>query len=92
MRLRSCERLGAGAWLFVCLVILFSRLVPKIFSIALRTWFGLPHPLALGFSHCICGQLLDTIQIHLLHCVHGGERMTSDDAMWDAFMSIVKDA
>jgi hypothetical protein len=92
VRLRSCVRLGAGAWLFICLMIPFYWLASKTFSIALRICLGLPHPLVLGFSHCICGQLLDPIGIHLLHCAHGGERTTSHDVMWDAFVYIVKDA
>jgi hypothetical protein len=38
-------------------------LISKAFSITLCIWLGLPHPLALGLSHCICGQPLDTMGI-----------------------------
>jgi hypothetical protein len=52
---------------------------------------GPPNPLAFGLSHCICGQLLNTMGIHLLCYVHGGERMASHDSMHDAFASIARD-
>jgi hypothetical protein len=53
---------------------------------------GLPHPLAHGLSHYICDQPLDLMGMHLLHCAHGGEKTISYDVVYDAFMSIVKDA
>jgi hypothetical protein len=49
---------------------------------------GLPYPLALGLTHCIYGQPLNPMGIHLLHYAHGGERITSHDVVWDAFVSI----
>jgi hypothetical protein len=52
----------------------------------------LPHSFALGLSHCIRGQPLDLMGIHLFHCTHGEERMGSHDVMWDAFVFIMKDA
>jgi hypothetical protein len=30
--------------------------------------------------------------IHIFHCVHGGEKITSHDVMQDAFVAIAKDA
>jgi len=51
---------------------------------------GLPHSLALGFSHCIYAQPLDLMGIHLFHCTHGGERMLSHDIVRDAFASITR--
>jgi hypothetical protein len=55
----------------------------------MHTRLGLPHSLALGFSHYISGQSLDPMGIHLFHCVHGGERMASHDVVWDVCASIV---
>jgi hypothetical protein len=77
----------------VCfLVIPFFCLILGPFSIALHTWLNLSHPLALGLSHCICGQLLKLMGIHLLHCTHGEERIVFHDVMWDAFTYIARDA
>jgi len=53
---------------------------------------GLPHPLALSLSHCIFGQPLDPMKIHLFCWVHGKERTTSYNVMQDAFASIVRNA
>jgi hypothetical protein len=43
----------------------------NIFSSTLYTKSGLPHATICGFFICICGQPIDLIRIHLLHCVHG---------------------
>jgi hypothetical protein len=66
-----------------CLLIknFFFLLILEVFFIALCIWLGLPHPLALGLSHCICGQPLDPMRIHLLSCAHGGERTVSHDVI-----------
>jgi len=53
---------------------------------------GFPHSLALGLTHCIYGQLLNPMEIHLFYCTHGGERTTSHDVVWDLFASIARDA
>jgi hypothetical protein len=60
------------------------------FFFVMHTRLGLPHSLTLGLSHCIYGQPLDLMGIHLFHCTHGGERMLSHDVVWDAFASIVR--
>jgi hypothetical protein len=64
---------------FGCLFVqsLFLFLALNIFSFMMHIGLGLPHPLALGLSHCIYGQPLDPIEIHVLHCAHGEERMAS---------------
>jgi hypothetical protein len=80
-----------GIWLFGHWVIPFSHSTLNIFSFVIHTKLGLLHLLALGLSHCIYGQPLDPMGIHLFRYIHGGERMVSHDAMWDAFTSIVKD-
>jgi hypothetical protein len=74
-------------WVHGCLLVKWSffLLFLEVFSIALCIRLALPHPLALGLSHCICGQPLDPMRIHLLSCAHGGERMAPHDVMWDAF-------
>jgi len=71
---------------------LLFLLTSKVFSTTLHTWLGFPHPLALSLSHCICGQPLDLTGIHFFCYTHGGERMASHDVVWDAFVSIMKDA
>ncbi len=86
-----CIGSGVGIWLSTHLVIPFSHLASNIFSFMIHTKLGLLHLLQLSLSHYIYGQLLDPMGIHLFHCVHGGVRMVSHDAMWDAFTSIMKD-
>jgi hypothetical protein len=62
-----------------------------IFSLALCTRLNLPHSIARNFSQCICGQAIDLTWIHLLCCVHGGERTTTHDIIWNSFVSIARD-
>lgn len=82
MHLKSYVGPNASAWLFAYQMILFIYLlILKVFSIVLGIRLGFPHPLALSLSHCICGQPLDPMWIHLLSCAHGGERMASHDVM-----------
>jgi hypothetical protein len=50
-----------------------------------------PHPLTFGLTHCLCGQPLDPVGIHLLCCAHGGERIAFHDVVRDAFTSIARD-
>jgi len=69
----------------------FFYLALNIFFFEMRTKLGLPHLLALRLSNDICGQPLNSMGIHLFCCIHGKERMTSHDAMWDAFASIMRD-
>jgi hypothetical protein len=71
--LKSYANPGASAWLFVRLVIPPLCLPFDIFSFALRTRLGFPHPLAFKVTHCICGQPLDSVGTHLFHCSHSGE-------------------
>jgi hypothetical protein len=49
-----------------------------------------PHPLIFGRIHCLCGQPLDPMGIHLLCCAHGGERISFHAVIWDAFTSIAR--
>jgi hypothetical protein len=37
----------------------------EVFSFVLHTKLGLPHPLILKVTHCICGQPLDPTRTHL---------------------------
>jgi hypothetical protein len=73
--------LGVSDWLLAHLVIPFFCLVLDVFSTTLHMRFGLSHPLVIGMSHCICNQPLDLMGIHILHYVHGGERMASYNVM-----------
>ncbi len=57
----------------------------------MRTKLGVPHLLIFGLSHYIYGQPLDLMGIHLFCFAHGGEKMTSHNVIWDAFVSITKD-
>jgi hypothetical protein len=63
--LRSYVRPGAGAWLFACLIIPCFYLPLYVFSSTLLTKLSFPHPLILGLTHCVCGELLDPLGIHL---------------------------
>ncbi len=89
--LRSYARPGTWVWMFVHPVIPYFHLPSNVFSFALWTRLGLPHPLAFSLTHCIYDQPLNPMGIHLLRCTHGGERTTSHDVVQDVFMSIVKD-
>jgi hypothetical protein len=91
-KLESCARLSMEAWLFAHLIISCFHFPSNVFSCVLWTRLGLPHPLVLGLTHCICGHSLNPMGIHLLHCTHGGERIASYNAIQDAFVSIVRDA
>jgi hypothetical protein len=69
----------------------FFCMVLNIFSIALHIKLGLPHLVTLGLAHCICGQPINSMTIHLMWCFHGGESTTIHYVGWDAFASIAKD-
>jgi hypothetical protein len=90
--LRYFTRPIVGAWLFACLMILFFPLASKAIFTLLHTQLGLPHPLTFSLLHCIRGQLLDFMKIHLLHCAQGGEKITSHDVVWDVFAFIATSA
>jgi hypothetical protein len=89
--LRFYARFGAGAWLFARLVIPCFHLPSNVFSSMLKKRLNLPHPLALGLTHCICVWLLNPMGIHLHCCTHGGERIASHDAIQNAFASITRE-
>jgi hypothetical protein len=86
--LKSCARPNAKVRLFVHLAIPCFCPPLNVFSFALWTKLGLPRPLVLGLTHYTCGQPLNPMGIHLLRYAHGGERTTSHDVIWDAFVSI----
>jgi hypothetical protein len=74
------------------IIVIFFHLILNVFFIALCIRLVFSHLLVLGVSHYICSQLLDPMGIHLLHYVHGGERMASHVVVRNAFITIVKDA
>ncbi len=91
MCLKRCAHLRAGAWLFTHLIILSFHLTSYVFSFALHTKLSLPHPLAFGLTHWICGQLLHLVGTHLFYCAHVGECIASHNIIWDGFASILRD-
>ncbi len=78
--LSSCVGSKMRTWLSTHIIIIFFCLASNVFSFAKCTMLGLLHLLALGLSHYIFGQPLDPKGIHLLHCIHGGERIVFHDA------------
>jgi hypothetical protein len=61
--------LGFRVWISTCLVIPSFYKAFDIFSTTLRTRLGYPHPMIIGFVHCIYGQPINAMGIHLLWCV-----------------------
>jgi hypothetical protein len=92
---RTCLKLCAGqnakAWLLTYPIIFFFPLLSNVFSTTLHIRLSISHPLVLGVSHYICSQPLDPMGIHLLPCVHGGERTTLHYVGRDVFVAIMKD-
>ncbi len=92
MRLKLCVGQSARAWLLTSLIILLFCLLSNVLSIALHVKLNLSHLLVLGVSHYICSHLSNLMGIHLLCCVHGGERMALHDVVPNVIMAIAKDA
>lgn len=90
--LRSFAGPSVGVWLFIRLIILCFHFLSNVFSFVLQTKLGLPHPLVLRLTHYICGLPLDLVGIHFLCYAHGGEKTASHDVVWDAFVSVTRDA
>jgi hypothetical protein len=83
--------LGIGAWLFVCLINPYFHFAFNVFSFTLHIRLGFPHLLNFSLIHCICGQHLNLVGIHLLHCSDGEEQTTSHDAIPNVVASIMND-
>jgi hypothetical protein len=79
-----------SAWLFIHPITLSFHLALDVFSLVLCTKLTIPHHLALGLIHCICGQPLNLEGTHLFHCSHDGEGITFN-VIWDVFAFIMKD-
>ncbi len=79
IQLRSCACPSLIAWIFICPIISSFRMAFNIFSLALQTRLGFPHPMVHGFSQCIYGQVIDPRGIHLFCCAHGGEHRATHD-------------
>jgi hypothetical protein len=90
VHLKSCVDLGLGAWPFTHLIIPSFCVTFSIFSTILCIGWVSPHLVALGLTHCICGQLIDLVGIHFLWCSYGGECITFHDLVQDIFVSIAK--
>jgi hypothetical protein len=85
-------RPSVGAWLFARLIIPCFYLPLYVFSSTLSTKLSFLHPLILGLTHCVCGELLDPLGIHLFQCAHGKERIASHDDVRNVFAFIVRNA
>ncbi len=62
----------------------------------LVTKLSLSHLTTCGLSRCICDQLINLIQIHLLCCAHGEEHIEDEhtathDVIQDSSTSIARD-
>ncbi len=68
-----------SAWLFIHLVIPSFRMVYNIFLLILHIRLSLPYPTTRGLS------TINSIRIHILHCVHEGKCTTTRDVIWDSF-------
>jgi hypothetical protein len=66
-----------GAWFYAHLVILSFHMALDIFSIMLRTKWGLPHLANLGLTHCICGHPINLMGIHIFYSFYKRECTTS---------------
>lgn len=91
----SCLNGGMEAWTTRgrrsrAQVIPWFKLTSDIFSSPLRTKLGLHDPMVHGLFRCICGHAIDPTWIHLFRYVHGGKHTTTHDAVWDSFISIVR--
>jgi hypothetical protein len=82
--------LASNVFSFILPIIPYFHLASNVFSSILRTKLSLPHPLALGLTHCICGQPLDPMGTHLFHYSHGEEQISSHNFLQNAFASIMK--
>jgi hypothetical protein len=89
--LKFCIRLGVRAWLSVCPIILFIHLASNIFSSVVQCAPSWASPIYWPLACHIYGQPLDLMGIHLFCYIHGGEKKTSHNVIWDAFVSITKD-
>lgn len=73
--LKSCAKFGVRV-LVICLpnhtMLLF---ILNYFFLYVVNQVRPLHLLTFGLIHCVCGQLLDPMGIHLLCCVHCGERL-----------------
>ncbi len=49
------------------------------------------HLLAFGATCCICGQPFDLARTYLFCCSHGEEHIVCNNAVWDAFVFILRD-
>jgi len=81
----------AGIWLTTQLVFLDFWLFSPLFFTSLRTRLELPHPSIVGILQCVCTHPIDSMGIHLLHCVHGNECMGTHDVVHDTFVAIMQD-
>jgi hypothetical protein len=78
VQFKFCAGPSLSAWLFVHLVIPSFRMVSNIFLLILRIRLSLPYPTTRGLS------IVNSIRIHIFHCVHE-EKCTTTHVVWDSF-------
>jgi hypothetical protein len=86
----SCFSPKASVWFTTRQVFLTFQLPSLVFSIALRTWLGLPHPLIICILQCVCTHPINLMGIHFLCCVHGNEHIGTHDAIRNTFATITQ--
>ncbi len=79
--IRSCLGKGVGLWLVVRLYIRSFRITHSIFTSTLRFCLGLIQLLAYNIFMCECEHRLDTSGTHLIHCLFGGQHITTHDTI-----------
>jgi len=71
----SCFGPRASIWLIVQLIFPAFQLSSLFFCTSLWTRLGPPHPSIKSIPRCVWTHPIDLMGIHLLHCVHGNERI-----------------
>jgi len=63
----SCYSPRVSTWCTIRPTFTTFQLSSPIFSIAIWTWLGLPHPSIANILQCVCMHPIDPMGIHLLH-------------------------
>jgi hypothetical protein len=77
----SCLSKGARLWLVVRSFIPSFRIAQFTFTSALCFCLGLIQPSTFSLLKCDCGHRLDTSNMHLVHCLFKGQRITTHGAI-----------
>jgi hypothetical protein len=77
-----------GTWFIARVIFLAFQLSSLVFSIALRTWLGLPHPSIASIPWCVCTHPIDPMGIHFLFCAYNNKCTRTHDVIHDTFVTI----